>query len=72
MMIVGNSLHYEGFIVSQWAEKFPAAVGELVSLYREGKLTPRETVVEGGLDAVPGAFAGLFSGSNIGKMVVML
>jgi NADPH-dependent curcumin reductase CurA len=36
---------------------------------RDGKVQYRETVLEG-IDAIPRAFAGLFHGENIGKMLV--
>ena len=36
---------------------------------REGKLAYRETILEG-IENVPTAFAGLFRGDNIGKMLV--
>jgi NADPH-dependent curcumin reductase CurA len=36
---------------------------------REGKIRYRETVVDG-LENAPAAFAGLFRGENVGKMLV--
>ncbi len=36
---------------------------------KDGRLTYRETIVEG-LENVPNAFNGLFSGSNFGKLIV--
>ena len=36
---------------------------------RDGKLEYRETILEG-LENVPTAFAGLFRGDNVGKMLV--
>jgi hypothetical protein len=36
---------------------------------REGKLTYRETIVDG-FDNLPSAFTGLFRGENVGKMLV--
>jgi len=44
---------------------------EVGGYLQSGKLKNKETVVEG-LDQVAGAFIGLFSGNNIGKMVVKL
>ena len=49
-------------------DEFEQEVGEL---YQSGELHNKETVVEG-LDAAVGAFIGLFTGENIGKMVVKL
>ena len=36
---------------------------------RDGKLAYRETIVDG-IENIPTAFAGLFRGENIGKMLV--
>jgi NADPH-dependent curcumin reductase CurA len=36
---------------------------------REGKVRYRETVVDG-IERIPSAFAGLFRGDNVGKMLV--
>jgi NADPH-dependent curcumin reductase CurA len=36
---------------------------------KDGKLAFEETVLEG-IDKVPAAFVGLFTGANVGKMVV--
>jgi NADPH-dependent curcumin reductase CurA len=38
---------------------------------RAGKLQRRETIHDG-IEAMPDAFLGLFSGGNIGKMLVKL
>ncbi|WEG11836.1 NADP-dependent oxidoreductase [Pullulanibacillus sp. KACC 23026] len=59
----------KGFIVSDYRSRFGEGMKELATWVKEGKLTARETVVEG-FDAVPDAFLGLFSGENIGKSVV--
>jgi len=36
---------------------------------RTGRIAVRETIVEG-IEAAPQAFIGLFTGANLGKMVV--
>ena len=41
----------------------------LTKYLKEGKLKPRETIVDG-FDNIPKALTGLFTGENIGKMVV--
>ena len=43
--------------------------GELVRLFREGKLVSKDTVVEG-IHALPQAFVGIFRGENVGRMLV--
>ena len=57
---------------------FPDYIGRMSEFYAEmgpwvasGKISSRETVHDG-LDAMPDAFIGLFTGSNTGKMLVRL
>ena len=50
-------------------DRYPAFLAEAGPWFREGALTYRETVVDG-LENVPAAFAGLFRGDNVGKMLV--
>ena len=67
--ITTRQLRVEGFIVSKYLSQFPQGGAAMAKLLAEGKLKHRETIVEG-FDKIPGAFIGLFSGDNIGKMVV--
>jgi len=69
--LVKNSALMQGFIVSNYAEKFPEAMTQLTSWLVEGKLTYSETIVEG-FDNIPQAFIDLFEGKNKGKMVVKI
>ncbi|WFB37634.1 NADP-dependent oxidoreductase [Kiritimatiellota bacterium B12222] len=69
MMLIKNSLLMQGFIVSNYAEHFPAAVQQLAQWLQQGKLQFSETVVEG-FENIPQAFLDLFQGANHGKMVV--
>jgi NADPH-dependent curcumin reductase CurA len=57
------------FIVTEWIDEFPDAVKTLGNWVNEGKLKYRETVVDG-IENAPGAFLMLFSGDNIGKLLV--
>jgi NADPH-dependent curcumin reductase CurA len=59
-LIVGDSLSHQG--------EFEREVG---SYFQAGKLKNKETVVVG-IDKAVSAFLGLFTGENIGKMVVKL
>jgi NADPH-dependent curcumin reductase CurA len=69
--LVKNSALMQGFIVSNYAEKFPEAMKQLATWLSEGKLTYTETVVEG-FENIPTAFIDLFEGKNKGKMVVKI
>ena len=59
----------EGFLVNRWASRFSEGIIQLAEWIKEGKVKPKETVVDGFAN-VPKAFIGLFTGDNIGKMVV--
>jgi NADPH-dependent curcumin reductase CurA len=69
--LLKNSMLMQGFIVSNYADKFPEAMEALTSWFKEGKLQYTETVVEG-FDQIPQAFIDLFEGKNEGKMVVKI
>ena len=70
---VGKRLRLEGFIVSDHFKEMPAFLAEMAPALKSGKLTSRETFVDG-LEAAPAAFLDiLHSGApNIGKMIVRL
>ncbi|UKK84892.1 NADP-dependent oxidoreductase [Sphingopyxis sp. BSN-002] len=65
-------IRMEGFIYTdqfiECMEEFYADMGGLIA---SGAVTIRETVYDG-IEATPEAFLGLFSGANIGKMLVRL
>lgn len=68
---IGSQLTLKGFIVSNYnhmREAFVRDMGEWVS---SGRLKYQETVFEG-IDNMPEAFIGLFTGANTGKMIVNL
>lgn len=61
----------EGFIVSQFADRFPAALKQLTQWLQEGKLKYREDIVDG-IENAPRAFIGMLHGRNMGKQLVKL
>ena len=69
--LVKNSALMQGFIVSNYADKFPEAMTHLSGWLAEGKLNYTETIVEG-FDNIPKAFIDLFDGKNTGKMIVKI
>ena len=68
-LIVTKRLRVQGFIVTDHTDRYRAFLEEVGPWVRDGKLAYRETIVDG-IDNVPSAFAGLFRGDNIGKMLV--
>ena len=67
--LIKNSALMQGFIVNDYARKFPSAIKHLSAWLAERKLLYKETVVEG-FENIPLAFLNLFEGKNTGKMVV--
>ncbi|MDO6392318.1 NADP-dependent oxidoreductase [Pontibacter sp. BT731] len=59
----------KGFIVSDYAARFPEAAIDLTKWLKAGKLQYEEHIVEG-FDQLPQAFFGLFRGENTGKQLV--
>ncbi len=64
-----NRVKLQGFIVSDFLDRWPTALGELGQWVAEGKLKYRETVTEG-LENAPKAFIGLLKGENFGKQLI--
>ena len=69
--IIGKNIRMQGFIVSHHFDLEPAFLDDLSKWVAEGKVKWRETVMEG-IGKAPDAFMGLFSGGNVGKMLVRL
>jgi NADPH-dependent curcumin reductase CurA len=69
--MIGNRTLMQGFIISDHFDRYPEFVLQVGGWLKAGRLTYRETVIEG-IDNAPAAFLGLFSGDNLGKMVVKL
>jgi len=70
-LLIKNSALMQGFIVGNYATKFPEAVKQLAIWLKEGKITYSETIEEG-FDHIPQAFIDLFEGKNNGKMIVKI
>lgn len=69
--LIGNRVLMQGFIISDHGELADEFRDEVTGWIEDGRVSYRETVVEG-LEAAPRAFIDLFSGRNLGKMVVRL
>lgn len=69
--LIKNSALMQGFIISNYTEKFPEAMLQLSGWIAEEKLTYSETIVDG-FDTIPTAFIDLFEGKNKGKMIVKI
>lgn len=64
-----RSARAQGFIVSDYQERFGEGFQQLSRWVKEGKVKYPETIIKG-FEQLPAAFLGLFKGENMGKMIV--
>jgi NADPH-dependent curcumin reductase CurA len=69
--VVGKSIKMQGFIVMNYWDMRDQFRAEMTQWIKDGKIKWEETV-ESGIANAPKAFLALFSGANIGKMLVKL
>jgi NADPH-dependent curcumin reductase CurA len=69
--VLVKRLRVQGFIILDYASRFMEAAAQLGKWKMFGKLKDRETIVEG-LEKAPEAINMLFTGGNIGKLIVKL
>ena len=69
--LLTRSVMLQGFIVSNYSNRFNEGFEYIAKWLSEGKLKYTETIITG-FDKLPEAFLGLFSGKNLGKMVVKI
>lgn len=65
-----SRLRVQGFIVFDFASRFPEAIEKLGDWHARGLLKMREDVRPGGVDAFPDVLNLLYSGGNVGKLVL--
>ena len=68
--VLTQRLRMQGLIVFDWANRIPEAIAQLGAWHKEGKLKIREDVREGGLEAFPDVLNLLYTGGNLGKLVL--
>ena len=67
--LLTRSVILQGFIVSNYSDRFAEGFAHLGQWVSEGKLKYKETIIPG-FERLPEAFLGLFSGKNEGKMLI--
>ena len=68
--VLTQRLRMQGLIVFDWANRVPEAITQLGQWHKEGKLKIREDVREGSLDAFTDVLNLLYTGGNMGKLVL--
>src|SRR3954467_4760904 len=67
--VLTKRLNIRGFIVTDFAAKFPDFIRDVPLWIKDGRIKYREDVAEG-LENAPAAFMGLLKGKNFGKQLV--
>ncbi len=68
---IAKRLRMQGFLVFDFAERYPEGLEQLTRWLQVGKLKYKEDIVEG-IENAPRAFLGLFNGKNLGKRLVRI
>ena len=70
-MAIGIGLTLRGFIVSNFMHRYENFRSDMEKWVNNGQIKTKETIL-GGIESAPDAFIGLFTGVNVGKMIVSL
>jgi NADPH-dependent curcumin reductase CurA len=69
--MIYNRVTMKGFVVYEFSKQREQFLTDMRGWLSTGKVKYRETILDG-IKAAPSALAGLFTGSNTGKMLVRL
>ena len=72
LSLLVNRARMEGFIVFDFVRRYGEALTAMAGWVAEGKLKHLEDVREGGVDAFVDTLNVLFSGENMGKLVLKI
>ncbi|HTX13326.1 MAG TPA: NADP-dependent oxidoreductase [Solirubrobacteraceae bacterium] len=72
MQLLVERASMAGFLVFDYAKRYPEAVAQLAEWLQDGKLISREDVVRADLEQFPEVFLRLFRGENVGKLILEL
>lgn len=70
MNVISQRVLMKGFIVFDYAKKYPEALQNLGTWLSQGQLKRKEHLVPGGLESAPQGLVNLYAGANTGKMMV--
>jgi NADPH:quinone reductase len=68
-MLLVRQARAEGFLVSQFVDRYPEGLRQMAQWLKEGKLKYKEDI-EHGLENTPRAFMAMLNGRNLGKQLV--
>ncbi|GKA11673.1 NADP(+)-dependent 2-alkenal reductase [Tanacetum coccineum] len=67
--LISKGITMKGFLMSDYMHLYPRFLEDVTRYYKQGKIVYLEDM-NSGLESAPAAFAGLFSGKNVGKQVI--
>jgi len=67
--ILINRVRVEGFLVTDWLDRWPQGIARMAAWLKAGQITFKEDITEG-LAAAPGVLIGLLEGKNFGEALV--
>jgi NADPH-dependent curcumin reductase CurA len=70
MSLLVNRASMTGFLVFDFADRYLEAAQEMAGWLKEGRLKSFEDVAPGGVEKFPETLLRLFSGENLGKLVL--
>ena len=68
-VLIVHRARIEGFLVFDYADRYPEGLAALAGWIADGRLSYREDIAEG-LEHAPAAFRGMLEGRNFGKQLV--
>jgi hypothetical protein len=72
LSLLVNRARMQGFLVFDYADRFPTAAEELARWISEGRLRSHEDVVHGSVRDFPDTLLRLFRGANTGKLILRI
>jgi hypothetical protein len=72
MMLLVARASMTGFVVFDFADRYPEAIRDLAGWVSDGRVKSIEDVVRGGIESFPEVLMRLFRSENTGKLVLEL
>jgi NADPH-dependent curcumin reductase CurA len=72
MQLLINRASLTGFVIFDYAQRYPEAVEQLAKWLDAGELLSRESVEHGDISDFPDTLLKLFRGENLGKLILAL